>query len=371
MAEQKYDNGDTYNGASQAGKRHGQGTYKTADGSTSWEGTWKDDLLNGHGTYSGADGKYTGDFESSEKSGKGEFVWTTGDKYVGDWFKDTMNGEGQYYWPDGKTYNGCFRDGARNGVGVLVTPDGSKYEGEFKNDKCEGYGRFKDPNGGSYEGEWKENMKHGHGVYSYPDGRKYDGEFVNDKKTTGFIINPDGSRIKVTFNPDGSILSQEAVQDKAPEPPAPPPPPPANTNYKGVGDAQTDQDKQNRQAGVQNWLAMDDKQRALNKAQAMCLSFGGEPDVMIRGGRTGNMYFRDKFKKQDQEFKPTGSAPDVIPYEELRLPSKWNRPDIDPLSRENYLSDAEFQNIFKMTRDEFKLVPTWKRNQLKQIVKLY
>jgi len=371
MTEVNYPNGDKFLGESKDGKRHGRGKYTIADGKTFWEGTWEGDLLSGHGTYSGEDGKYEGDFEASEKSGKGDFVWRTNDRYTGDWYRDTMNGEGQYYWPDGKVYSGFFRDGQRNGLGTLKMPDGSKYEGEFKNDKCEGYGRFTDANGGKYEGEWKDNKKHGKGVYTYPDGRKFDGEFINDKKTTGYIINPDGSRIKVTFNPDGSILSQEPVVDKAPEPKAPPPPPPKDVSYRGINDSQSDADRQARQDGVAGWLSLDDRARQEAKDTALALSFGGPPTVYIRGGTTGVRYFRDRFKQQDQDFRATGAAPSVIPYEELRLPSKWNRPDIDPLQREIYLSDAEFKEIFKMTRDTFKELPPWKKNQLKQIVKLY
>jgi hypothetical protein len=368
MADLKYDNGDTYTGESKNGKRHGKGKYTS--GSTSYEGTWTEDNLNGNGNYSGEDGKYQGDFENSEKSGKGEFQWRTNDKYIGDWYKDTMNGEGQYYWPDGKSYSGFFRDGARNGLGVLKMPDGSKYEGEFRNDACEGYGKFTDANGGFYEGEWKNNMKHGKGVYTYPDGRKFDGEFVNDKKTKGYIINPDGSRIKVVFNPDGSILSSEAVNDKPPAAAAPLKHVEQN-NYKSIQDHQTDDDRAQRQAGVASWLAMDNKQREEKKGLSMALSFGGDPVLYVRGGSVGVRHFQKRFKELDDGFKASGAAPSVIPYDELKLPSKWNRPDIDPLEREKYLSDKEFFSVLKMDREIFKNLPPWKRNQLKQMVKLY
>jgi len=372
MGDINYPNGDKYSGDSKGGKRSGRGKYTVSGGETSWEGTWNDDVLSGLGDYQGADGHYAGDFENSEKTGKGEFTWTTNDKYVGDWYRDTMNGEGQYFWPDGKVFSGFFRDGARNGLGVLKMPDGSKYEGEFKNDRCEGYGRFTDANGGMYEGEWKDNKKHGKGVYTYPDGRKFDGEFINDKKTSGYIINPDGSRIKVTFAPDGSIISQEAVVNAAPAPkPAPPPPPPADTAYRAVNENQTEAERQARQLGVASWLSLDQRGREDHRSSALAMSFGGEPNSYIRGGRTGVIVFKDRFKKMDDEFKATGAAPTTIPYEELRLPSKWNRPDIDPLNREIYLSDKEFQSIFKMDKEVFKNCPPWKKNQLKQLVKLY
>jgi hypothetical protein len=160
------------------------------------------------------------------------------------------------------------------------------------------------------------------------------------------------------------------VQEKAPEVAAPPPPP-KDVSYAVPSDPLSDYDRQKRAGGVQSWLALDDKGRQADPSTAMALSFGGQPTVYVRGGSTGVRYFRDQFKKQDQDFKATGAAPSTIPYEELRLPSKWNRPDIDPLKREIYLSDAEFKDIFKMSRDIFKELPAWKMNQLKQIVKLY
>eukprot|EP01006_Ploeotia_vitrea_P056740 TRINITY_DN68125_c3_g1_i1.p1 TRINITY_DN68125_c3_g1~~TRINITY_DN68125_c3_g1_i1.p1 ORF type:complete len:379 (-),score=92.05 TRINITY_DN68125_c3_g1_i1:157-1269(-) len=370
MPEVKYDNGDKYEGDTAGGKREGKGVYTTNDGAQ-FAGNWKADNLEGHGTYTGNDGKYAGDWEESMKSGKGEFTWPEGDNYTGDWYQDNMNGEGVFKWANGKVYTGFFRDGQRNGLGSLTFPDGRKYEGEFKNDECCGFGRFHDANG-VYEGEWSGNLKHGKGKYTYKDGRVFDGDWINDKKTTGIVYEPDGAKFKVTFAPDGSVVSQEDITD-------PPPvtvtkaeaPPKDQTIPSWLGSEKaTDDQKKKRNNYIASWLDQSPDQRAEHKPSALALSFGGEPSKYVRGGTAGTIYFRDHLKDQDSKTTYTKQG-QVIPFEELKLPSKWNRPDIDPSKRETYLSDDEFQNLFKMPRADFANLGAWRRNQMKKQFKLF
>lgn len=352
MPEVTYTNGDKYEGDVAAGKRNGRGIYTEASGGT-FTGTWKDDLLAGMGTYKGEDGTYDGEWEESLKSGKGTFVWASGDRYTGDWYQDNMNGTGTYNFANGKVYDGFWRDGQRNGYGVLVFPNGSKYEGEWKYDQCDGWGRWSDETG-VYEGGWKDNKKHGTGVYTYKDGRKYDGEWINDKKTRGIVINPDGSKLRVVFNPDGSVLSHEPYDDKPAAAPAAPPAP-APEPPKSI---------------YPSWLLEADKApRQAAGGKSVAESFG-EPDKFIRGGSTGTIYFqrmKEQFKKEDSQ----AFAAKTIPYADLKIPSKHNRPDIDPSKREVYLSDAEFRQLFKMEKDAFAQLSQWQRNSLKKKFALF
>ena len=46
-------------------------------------------------------------------------------------------------------------------------------------------------------------------------------------------------------------------------------------------------------------------------------------------------------------------------------------PDVDRCSLEKHLSDADFQMVFQMSRDEFYRHPLWRRNDLKRRVKLF
>eukprot|EP01012_Entosiphon_sulcatum_P059093 TRINITY_DN83376_c0_g1_i1.p1 TRINITY_DN83376_c0_g1~~TRINITY_DN83376_c0_g1_i1.p1 ORF type:complete len:369 (+),score=96.22 TRINITY_DN83376_c0_g1_i1:30-1109(+) len=359
MPDLTYDNGDKYSGDIAGGKRNGKGTYYDASGTT-FTGTWKDDCLHGMGSYKGEDGTYEGEWEESLKQGKGTFSWATGDRYTGDWYADNMNGTGTYNFANGKVYDGFWRDGQRNGYGILVFPNGNKYEGEWKHDQCDGWGRWSDENG-TYEGAWRDNKKHGQGVYTYKDGRKYDGEWVNDKKTRGIVINPDGTKLRVVFNPDGSVLSHEPYDDApkapaggaggvAPQPPAPKVEPPKSI--------------------YPSWLLSAEEQARGPAGKSPVAESFGEPDKFIRGGSTGTIYFqrmKDKFKQEDS--KPVEIK--VIPYADLKIPSKHNRPEIDQGRRELYLSDAEFRQLFKVEKDAFAQFPQWKRNQMKKKFALF
>mmetsp|Transcript_25665 Transcript_25665/g.71812 ORF Transcript_25665/g.71812 Transcript_25665/m.71812 type:complete len:401 (+) Transcript_25665:136-1338(+) len=61
-----------------------------------------------------------------------------------------------------------------------------------------------------------------------------------------------------------------------------------------------------------------------------------------------------------------------IPYENLLAgnPDKWPK-GVRFNSREKYLSDEEFQTVFKMTKDEFANLKSWKKTDLKKAVKLF
>jgi Villin headpiece domain len=44
---------------------------------------------------------------------------------------------------------------------------------------------------------------------------------------------------------------------------------------------------------------------------------------------------------------------------------------IDPTMKEEYLDDAEFEAVFKRTREEYKALPRWKQAILKKDVSLF
>jgi len=57
----------------------------------------------------------------------------------------------------------------------------------------------------------------------------------------------------------------------------------------------------------------------------------------------------------------TNAAAGVMTLEELQDPKIWKAKGVDPLTREQHLSDEEFQNLFKMSKDEFAGLPDWKK----------
>ncbi len=44
---------------------------------------------------------------------------------------------------------------------------------------------------------------------------------------------------------------------------------------------------------------------------------------------------------------------------------------VDKSKREEYLSDADFQKVFKQTKEEFAKFPKWKQTELKKKAKLF
>jgi hypothetical protein len=59
------------------------------------------------------------------------------------------------------------------------------------------------------------------------------------------------------------------------------------------------------------------------------------------------------------------------PYSELIKPADQLPEGVDPTQREQYLSDAEFEQYFKMSKTEFNAMPKWKAAGLKKKVKLF
>jgi len=60
---------------------------------------------------------------------------------------------------------------------------------------------------------------------------------------------------------------------------------------------------------------------------------------------------------------------EVYPYQDLlgdTLP-----PGVDVKKLESYLSDEDFEKVFRMTRQEFDKIPQWKRENLKRDMYLY
>jgi hypothetical protein len=227
-------NGGLFTGELNGAKQpHGHGTYKSADGSYSYEGnyvngkpmgkgksTWKNgeiyegDFVNGRrqgtGKYTRANGDvYEGEHFDGMWHGKGRVTYTNGKVEEGIWFYGEMDpkpiitgpGKAKFEWKD-KTYIGAYVNGKRTGKGKLTGLDGTvyegdfvdglrhgkgkftwesagggAYEGEFLNNRFSGKGKETDSNGNIYVGEFKEGMKHGKGKMTHSDGKVEEGNW--------------------------------------------------------------------------------------------------------------------------------------------------------------------------------------------------
>lgn len=256
-------NGEKYVGSFVGSQMHGRGTYDWPNGHR-YEGDWERGRQHGTGTYSWANGKSkysewqngvpirelaqngvttptttvktTGCVSGNCESGRGLYIWTTGERYEGSWSNGKFEGYGSYTWGDGSKYSGNWRAGNRNGegtfyetsgksktgtwkdnelaptannrpttattatptttpptttttytgtgcvkgdcnngIGVYIWKNGERYEGKFSGGKQNGSGTYYWPDNSKYVGEWKNARRHGKGVYFFPDSKRKSG----------------------------------------------------------------------------------------------------------------------------------------------------------------------------------------------------
>jgi len=156
--------------------------------------------------------KYFGEYERSEKSGIGKFIFNDGTIYEGEWLNNSINGYGIIIYPDNKIYMGHLEEGIMEGYGEFfwkTTPDCLKrYIGEYHNDKREGFGVFiwtVTPIIEAYVGFWKEGKMDGLGIkieddnymYGVWKDKKREISLKNAKFFSQYIKNEDINKIKI------------------------------------------------------------------------------------------------------------------------------------------------------------------------------
>lgn len=65
------------------------------------------------------------------------------------------------------------------------------------------------------------------------------------------------------------------------------------------------------------------------------------------------------------------AAAGIMVLSELQDAKIWKAKGVDPLNREQHLSDAEFQQVFSMGKDEFNKLPKWKKDGEKKKIGLF
>lgn len=97
-----------YAGDMRNGRPHGQGRLERRSGE-SWDGLWRDGLLDGPGVHVDAAGNRT---EARFRNGR-------------------PDGEGRYLAANGEIFEGRFVDGLRHGAGTTILPGGTRYASIF------------------------------------------------------------------------------------------------------------------------------------------------------------------------------------------------------------------------------------------------
>lgn len=200
-----WDNGDTYEGAVAAGKRHGKGIFVWSNGQT-YEGDWEHDTPVGQAKIRFASGNqyegsvanglpqgigqmryasgdtYAGSFVAGVPHGKGIYHWRNGQRFEGDWVEERAQGHGKLRFANGNVYEGPVVHGVPQGQGRSVFATGETYSGQHVNGLPDGTGTFNWPNGDQYSGQWKAGKKHGQGVFMWKGGQRWEGLYDNDQQ---------------------------------------------------------------------------------------------------------------------------------------------------------------------------------------------
>ena len=147
-------------------KPRGFGYYKNPKGTT-FEGYWKNNILNGIGIEIWKDSTfYQGEFKNNKRNGIGLYRWSDGTIYHGEWVNDEMTGYCLITYRDEKMYIGEIDKGIMNGYGEFTWKNGKKYLGYYKNDFKEGFGIyiFEHKPFQAYVGFWSEGKMDGLGL---------------------------------------------------------------------------------------------------------------------------------------------------------------------------------------------------------------
>ncbi|KAG9354698.1 hypothetical protein JZ751_001411 [Albula glossodonta] len=159
-------NGNKYTGEWLSDMKHGKGTEVYKKTGAIYDGDWKHGKRNGFGTFSvqqlaSKDLKkiYTGEWKDNKKDGYGTYFYSDSVHYEGEWSKDKRSGWGRMYYENGDIYEGEWKQDNHDGQGILWLANGNRYEGSWKDGKKHGPGKFFFPNKGQlHDGVWVEDV---------------------------------------------------------------------------------------------------------------------------------------------------------------------------------------------------------------------
>jgi hypothetical protein len=144
-----YEDGSSYKGKLNNGRRHGHGTWSSS--TETYCGQWKHDQRDGTGQQKWQDGRmYDGQFKEGKFHGQGRMEWNMKNGlmvYEGQYVDDLKDGKGKYTWPDGRAYDGEWKKGQRWGKAIYTNIEGRTREGLWKEDKVVSWLDGSDGNG--------------------------------------------------------------------------------------------------------------------------------------------------------------------------------------------------------------------------------
>ena len=236
-----FDNGATYEGDWDMGKRHGKGIYKnitytppcSCDKQCSkcqptkvtmiYEGQWVNDHQTGVGTIKVINYDtqelsfmYKGSMNGNVKSGIGSGVHIGGLVIEGEYKDNLANGKCKMlHTKRGWFYEGEVRNGKRHGTGTMYAADGSVIQGVYHQNVLTGHARIVH-DGNVFEGMLVNDKAEGMGKHSYANGWVFEGEFKAGVRSKGLLKLNDsdwycGEFVGGKFHGQGTFSNQEGV----------------------------------------------------------------------------------------------------------------------------------------------------------------
>lgn len=151
--------------------------------------------------------------------------------------------------------------------------------------------------------------------------------------------------------------------------------------YVWIGNGANKKEKDGAMQAALDYVKACDDGRDVNSVPVYRVNAGDEPPSFTmhflgwndaKASDFSDPYAAAKAKVKKPLEKVTadsiGFAKGTFPYEDL----KANKvPDIDPSNKQDYLSDADFQTVFKMSKDEFNKLAKWKQANAKKAAGLF
>ena len=148
-----------------------------------YKGHWKAGRFHGFGYLKYANGsEYLGYFVNGAKQGYGSYSSASGYKYKGGWHNGRQTGSAQIFYKNGDVYTGEVKAGLRFGYGTLYQDSTARsFAGNWIRDMLEGPIDILDENW-IFKGTKDLKSGIGSGVLSYKDGSSYSGDLMNFKR---------------------------------------------------------------------------------------------------------------------------------------------------------------------------------------------
>lgn len=188
--------------------------FLTVSGQLAGQQCIRGNCVNGFGTMLYSDGsKFTGEFKSGLREGKGLYYYSNRNKYFGEWKKDLRVGEGKMEFTNGDVYTGSFLNNQMHGQGTMEFGRGDKYIGQWAENKPNGKGSYFFKSGERYEGEFVNALFEGQGTLYYKSGSYYSGNWKASKKDgQGSFYDIQGKIIRAIWSQDQVVRKIENTE---------------------------------------------------------------------------------------------------------------------------------------------------------------